>query len=68
MLMKLQTILSWDTDDELADKNKFFCFGAVRDEEAVLPPNIDSDSDSSKGEGENVRNAQPESSVQSSFS
>ena len=57
------TILSWDTDDELSDDQEVFS-GAVRDEEVVSPPNIDSDSDSSNGEGDVDQNAQPQSSVQ----
>ena len=63
MLEKLQTILSWDTDDELSDEEEVFS-GAVRDEEEVSAPNIDSDSDSSNGEGDDDPNAQPQSSVQ----
>ena len=49
------TILSWDTVDELSDEEEVFS-GAVRDKE-VSPPNIDSDSDSSNGEGDDDPNA-----------
>ena len=44
-------------------KKRFFS-GAVRDEEELSPPNIDSDSDSSDGKGDDDSNAQPQSSVQ----
>ena len=57
------TILSWNTNDELSDEEEVFS-GAVRDEEKVSLPNIDSDLDSSNGEGDVDQNAQPQSSVQ----
>ena len=60
------TILSWDTDDELSDEEDVFS-GAVRDEEEVSPPNVNSDSDSSNGEGYDDPNAQPQSSVQATI-
>ena len=41
------TILSWDTNDELSDEEIFS--GAIRDKEEVSPANIDIDSDSSAG-------------------
>ena len=52
------TILSWDTDDELLDEEEIFS-GAVRDEEEVSPANIYTDSDSSNGESDDDSNAQP---------
>ena len=52
------TILSWDTDDELSDKEEIFS-GAVRDEEEVSPANIYTDSDSSNGESDDDSNTQP---------
>ena len=52
------TILSWNTDDELSDEEEIFS-GAVRDEEDVSPANIDTDSDSSNGESDDDSNAQP---------
>ena len=52
------TILSWDTDDELSDKEEIFS-GAVRDEEEVSPANIYTDSDSSNGESDDDSKAQP---------
>ena len=49
------TILSWDTDDELSDEEEIYS-GAVGDEEVVSPANIDIDSDSSKGESDDDLN------------
>ena len=43
------TILSWDTEDELSDEEEIFS-GAVRDEEEVSPANIYTESDFSNGE------------------
>ena len=57
------TILSWDTDDELSDEEIYS--GAVGDEKSpapVSPANIDIDSDSSKGESDDDLNPQPTSS------
>ena len=59
------TVLSWDTDDELSDKEEIYS-GAVGDEEVVSPANIDIDSDSSKGESDDDLNPQPTSFVQAS--
>ena len=36
------TVLSWDTDDELSDEEEIYS-GAVGDEEVVSPANIDID-------------------------
>ena len=44
------TILSWNTDDELSDEEKIFS-GAGRDEEEKPAANIDTASDSSNGKG-----------------
>ena len=52
------TILSWDTDDELSDEEEIFS-GAVRDEEEVSPANMNTDSDFSNGESDDDSNAQP---------
>ena len=52
------TILSWDTNDELSDEEEIFS-GAVRDKEEVSPANIDIDLDSSNGEGDDDLNACP---------
>ena len=60
------TILSWDTDDDLSDKEEIFS-GAVGDEEELSPANIDIDSDTSKDESNDDLNPQPTSSVQASF-
>ena len=46
------TILAWDTDDELSNEKEIFS-GAGRDEEEVLPANIGTNSDSSNSEGDN---------------
>ena len=59
------TILSWDTDDELSDEEEIYS-GAVRDEEEVSPANTDIDSDSNKGESDDDLSPQPTSSVQAS--
>ena len=56
------TILSWDTDDKLSDKEEIYS-GAVGDEEVVLSANIDINSDSSKGKSDDDLNLQPTSSV-----
>ena len=60
------TILSWDTDNELSDQEEIYS-GAVGDEEVVSPANIDIDSDSSKGESDDDLNPQPTSSVLASL-
>ena len=52
------TILSWDTDNELSDEEEIFS-GAVRDEEEVSAANIYTDSDSSSGESDDDSNPQP---------
>ena len=52
------TILLWYTNDELSDEEEIFS-GAVRDKEEVSPANIDIDSDSSNGEGDDDLNTQP---------
>ena len=49
------TILSWDTDDELSDEEEIYS-GAVGEEEVVSPANIDIDSDSSKGKSDDDLN------------
>ena len=49
------TILSWDTDEELSDEEEIYS-GAVGDEEVVSPANIGIDSDSSKGESDDDLN------------
>ena len=59
------TVLSWDTDDELSDEEDIYS-GAVGDEEVVSPANIDIDSDSSKGKSDDDLNSQPTCSVQAS--
>ena len=59
------TILSWDTDDELSDEEEIYS-GAVRDEEVVSPANTDIDSDSNKRESDDDLSPQPTSSVQAS--
>ena len=59
------TVLSWDTDDELSDEKEIYS-GAVGDEELVSPANIEIDSDSSKAESDDDLNPQPTSSVQAS--
>ena len=59
------TVLSWDTDDELSNEEEIYS-GAVGEEEVVSPANIDIDSDSSKGESDDDLNPQPTSSVQAS--
>ena len=51
------TILSWDTDDELSDEEIFS--DAVGDEEEVSHANIYTDSDSSNGESDDDSNDQP---------
>ena len=61
------TILSWDTDEELSDEEEIYS-GAVVDEEVVSPANIGIDSDSSKGESDDDLNPQPTSSVQALLS
>ena len=61
----VDTILSWDTDDELSDEEEIYS-GAVRDEEEVSPANTDIDSDSNKGESDDDLSPQPTSSVQAS--
>ena len=55
------TILSWDTDDELSDEEEIYS-GAVGGEEVVSPANIDIDSDSSKGKSDDDLNPHPKSS------
>ena len=52
------TILSWDTDDELSDEEEIFS-GAVRGKEEVSPASIYTDSDFSNGESDDDSNAQP---------
>ena len=59
------TILSWDTDDELSDEEEIYS-GAVADKEEVSPGNRDIDSDSNKGESDDDLSLQPTSSVQAS--
>ena len=59
------TILLWDTDDELSDEEEIYS-GAVADKEEVSPGNRDIDSDSSKGESDDDLSPQPTSSVQAS--
>ena len=59
------TVLSWDTNDELSDEEEIYS-GAVGDEEVVSPVNIGIDSDSSKGESDDDLSPQPTSSVQAS--
>ena len=59
------TILSWDTDDELLDEEEIFS-GAIRDKEEVSPANIDIDSDSSNAEGDDDLNTKLTSSIQAS--
>ena len=59
------TILSWNTDDELSDEEKIHS-GAFGDEEEVSPANINIDSDSNKGESDDGLSPQPTSSVQAS--
>ena len=49
------TILSWDTDDELSDEEEIYSC-AVGDEEVVSQANINIDSDSSKGESDDDLN------------
>ena len=49
------TILSWDTDDELSDEEEIFS-GAVRDEEEVSSANIYTNSDSSNGKSDDDSN------------
>ena len=61
------TILSWDTDEELSDEEEIYS-GAVGDEEVVSPANIGIDSDSSKGESDDDLYPQPKSSVQALLS
>ena len=57
------TILSWDTNDELSDEEEIYS-GAVADKEEVSPGNRDIDSDSNKGESDDNLSLQPTSSVQ----
>ena len=59
------TILSWDTDDELSDEEEIYS-GAAADKEEVSPGNRDIDSDSNKGESDDDWSLQPTSSVQAS--
>ena len=59
------TILSWDTDDELSDEEEIYS-GAVGDKDVVSPANIGIVSDSSKGESDDDLSPQPTSSVQAS--
>ena len=52
------TILSWDTDDELSDEEEIYS-GAFGDEEEVSPTNTDIDSDSNKGESDDDLSPHP---------
>ena len=57
------TILSWDSDDELSDEEEIYS-GAVADKEEVSPENRDIDSDSNKAKSDDDLSLQPTSSVQ----
>ena len=60
------TILSWGTDDESLDQEEIFS-GAVGDKEEISPANINTDSDSSKDEGDDESNAKPTSFIQAYY-